>query len=118
MVVFKLQKQCGCRIKRKPFSHFEAISLTFLYKKGHHKYFLTVRCGGNRLSDYLCLLKIFWQNLKIGCNLGVSLWFSVLMCLVLSVKNVQEQHNVVCVNNFPVLREGLASFLLSVLCNR
>lgn len=49
MVVLKLsQKQCGCGIKRKPFSHFEAISLTFLYRKGYHKYFLIVRCGDNR----------------------------------------------------------------------
>lgn len=34
------------------------------------------------------------------------------MYLVLSVKNVQEQHNS-CVNNFPILHKGMASFLLS-----
>lgn len=37
-----------------------------------------------------------------------------LMCLVLSVKNVQEQHSNVYMNTISVLHEGIAFFLLSV----
>lgn len=33
-----------------------------------------------------------------------------LVCWVLSVKNGREQHNSICVNNFPILLKGKASF--------